>query len=120
MFLRPRYGRDSNADSVSPRASKNPATEDRRIEINWRVTDANGKNGVDAKNRVWTPMPTAFWCAANCFEPPARGAYLLEVSTSVKVKGPDFDLSQKLPFAVIPAPPAGFRARQRGPNRFSC
>ena len=96
---------------------ENPATEDRRIEINWSITDAAGRQ-VWKKNSRLDADASGILVRRELFDVPARGAYLLEVSARVKVKGPDFELRQQIPFAVIVAPPVGARNTARPQSFF--
>ena len=114
------YDRDT-LDSQTPilftARVENPATEDRRIEVNWSISDAS-KRQIWKRNSRLDADANGVLVRRELFEVPARGAYLLEVSARVKVKGPDFELRQKIPFAVIVAPPAGARAVARPQSFF--
>ncbi len=96
---------------------ENPATEDRRVDLQWRITDASGHE-VLRRNTQLNADANGLLVRRELFDASARGAYLLDVSAKVKVKGPDFELRQKIPFAIITAPPAGARAIARPQSFF--
>ena len=96
---------------------ENPATEDRRVDLTWRISDSNGRTVTQRTSRLDADA-SGLLVRRELFDVPARGAYLLDVSAKVKVKGPDFDLRQKIPFAIIVAPPAGARAVARPQSFF--
>ena len=96
---------------------ENPATEDRRVELQWRITDASGRQ-VWKQNTTLNADANGLLVRRELFDASARGAYLLDVSAKVKVKGPDFELRQKIPFAVIVAPPVGARTVARPQSFF--
>ena len=96
---------------------ENPATEDRRVEINWSIRDDQNKTVWKKSSRLDADA-SGLLVRRELFDAPARGAYLLEVSARVKVKGPDFELRQKLPFAVVVAPTPGARTVARPQSFF--
>ena len=96
---------------------ENPATEDRRVDLQWRVTDSAGRE-ILRRQTTLNADANGLLVRRELFDARARGAYLLDVSAKVKVKGPDFELRQKIPFAIITAPTAGARAVARPQSFF--
>ena len=96
---------------------ENPATESRVVDLQWRITDASGKTVWKQGGKLQADA-NGVLLRRELFDTPARGAYLLDVSAMVKVKGPDFELRQKIPFAIIPAPPLNARAVARPQSFF--
>ena len=96
---------------------ENPATEDRRVELQWRITDSSGRQ-VWKQNTRLDADANGLLVRRELFDANARGAYLLDVSAKVKIKGPDFELRQKIPFAIIVAPPVGARTVARPQSFF--
>lgn len=96
---------------------ENPATESRSVDLQWRITDASGKT-VWKQGATLKADANSSLVRRELFDAQARGAYLLDVSAKVKVKGPDFVLRQKIPFSVIPAPPLNARPVARPQSFF--
>ncbi len=96
---------------------ENPATESRIVDLQWRITDAQGKT-VWKQGAKLDADANGLLVRRELFDASARGAYLLDVSAKVKIKGPDFELRQKIPFAIIPAPPQGARPVARPQSFF--
>lgn len=96
---------------------ENPATESRIVDLQWRITDASGKTVWKQGGKLQADA-NGLLVRRELFDTPARGAYLLDVTANVKVKGPDFELRQKIPFAVIPAPPLNARPIARPQSFF--
>ncbi len=96
---------------------ENPATESRVVDLQWRITDAQGKT-VWKQGAKLDADANGLLVRRELFDARARGAYLLDVSAKVKIKGPDFELRQKIPFAVIPAPPLNARQVARPQSFF--
>ena len=96
---------------------ENPATESRIVDLQWRILDASGKT-VWKQGAKLNADANGLLVRRELFDAPARGAYLLDVSAKVKIKGPDFELRQKIPFSVIPAPPIGARPVARPQSFF--
>ena len=95
----------------------NPATEDRIVDMQWRITDSAGREVLRRNNRL-NADPNGLLVRRELFDASARGAYLLDVTAKVKVKGPDYELRQKIPFAIITSPLAGARAVARPQSFF--
>ena len=96
---------------------ENPATESRVVDLQWRITDSSGRQ-IWKQGAKLNADANGLLVSRELFDASARGAYLLDVSAKVKVKGPDFELRQKIPFAVIPAPPPGARPVARPQSFF--
>lgn len=96
---------------------ENPATENRRVELQWRITDASGRQVLQRRTQL-NADANGVLVRRELFDASARGAYLLDVSAKVIVKGPNFELRQKIPFSIITAPPVGARAVARPQSFF--
>ena len=96
---------------------ENPATENRQVDMDWRITDSAGRQVLRRTTHL-NADANELLVRRELFDANARGAYLLDVSAKVHVKGPDFELRQKIPFAIITAPPVGARTVARPQSFF--
>ena len=96
---------------------ENPATENRSVDLSWRILDSSGREVLRRQTRL-NADANGLLIRRELFDASARGAYLLDVSAKVKVKGPDFELRQKIPFAIIAAPPVDARTVARPQSFF--
>lgn len=90
----------------------NPGTEQKSVTLTWRVTGADGREKWERDAKFDVAAGDSI-VRRELFDAPSRGGYLLEVSASIKQKGPNLITKTALPFAVTvsPSPTASGAAR---------